>query len=121
MNSYHEVFTIHPSNPLKRNSLRRVELPDKRPSSYMHAMGFTSNHVVIVAEPMHLDIKKVMKGYPVAECFLLGSGTIFQVVNRHDSTVRNFEFSSFFFGHIFNTWEEDGDIVMDLSYYPADE
>jgi torulene dioxygenase len=116
------VFNINSADPTKRELVAAVKLENGRPSSYMHAMGYTSKHMVIVAQPMHLDLSKVMRGNVVENSMYLGNGTLFTVVNRQDGTARNFPLvESFFFGHICNTWEEDGDIYLDLTYYIADE
>jgi carotenoid cleavage dioxygenase-like enzyme len=116
LKSYHVVFSIHPSDPSKRNLVAKVPLENGRDISYMHAMGYTSNHVVIVAQPMHMDMMKAMKGHVLQDSLYVGNGTLFTVVNRHDGTYKNYPlFEGFFFGHITNTWEEEGDIYLDLT------
>merc|ERR1711953_391004 len=113
---------INPEDPTKRTVLAKVELENGRPYSYMHSMGYTASHVVIVAQPIHIDLMKTAKGHVLEDAMYLGNGTLFVAVNRYDGTHRNFPLvESFFFGHIINTFEEDGDIIMDLTYYKADE
>merc|ERR1712187_1080482 len=120
--SYHVVFTINPSDPRKRHLLSRIPLPHGRKPSYMHSMGFSKNFVVLIAQPMHLSLEKTMTGSQMADGLMyIGNGTIFQVVNRSDGSYRNYPFPSFLFAHVLNTWEEDGDVVLDITWYQADE
>merc|ERR1712048_526864 len=119
--SYHMVFSIDPAEPRKRNLLASIPLPQGRPASSMHSMAHTANHVTLIAQPLHASMVGMLSGKPLAEgAIILGNGTIFQAVNRHDGSVREFQHESMQFAHIVNEWEENGDIVMDVTWYQHD-
>jgi carotenoid cleavage dioxygenase-like enzyme len=122
MHDYHIVFTIDPATPRHRQPLATIELPRGRGASYMHAMGVTANYVVLIAEPLHMSIPGVLAGKPLAEGGLvIGNGTLFQLVNRYTGSVRTFQAPGFFLAHVVNTWEEHEDVVLDVTWYEADE
>jgi len=122
MQDYHVVFTIDPATPFRRDLVAKIPLPWGRPASYMHAMGFTNNHLVLIAQPLHYDLLKVMAGHSITDggLFVGKGGTIFQVVNRHNSSVRTFQAPDFLFAHVVNSWEENDDIVLDVTWYHVD-
>merc|ERR1740121_1222297 len=87
----------------------------------MHSMGHTANHVILVAIPLHMSVSALMEGKTMTTGILsIGEGTIFQVVSRHDGSVRSFNAPSFFCGHVVNAFEDGGDVVIDLTQYQAD-
>lgn len=117
---YHVVFNINPDRPEEREKVAHVELRNGRSFSYMHAIGYTASHIVIVAQPMHLDLKKAIEGNVIQDSLFVGNGTLFTVVNRYDGSYRDYPLvDGFFFGHVANTWEEGEDILLDLTYYEA--
>merc|ERR1712070_1102886 len=78
---YHVVFQIDPLKPDHREVLAKIKLPMGRRASVMHAMAHTQNHVVLIAEPMHLSLKNIFLGKGLTEGAVeLGNGTIFQAV-----------------------------------------
>jgi len=69
-----------------------------------------------------MNVAAVMEGKTMTTGLLeIGDGTIFQVVRRQDGAVRTYDAPSFLSGHIVNAFEDAGDIVIDLSWYHADE
>mmetsp|Transcript_76322 Transcript_76322/g.184648 ORF Transcript_76322/g.184648 Transcript_76322/m.184648 type:complete len:542 (+) Transcript_76322:73-1698(+) len=117
---YHLVFEIDPAEPDKRKLLAKIELTSRK-ASYMHSMAHTQNKVVLIAQPLHVNVVGIMEGKPMAEgALMLGNGTIFQVVDRKSGSVREFHHTSFLFSHIVNAWEEDDDILIDLTWYQSD-
>jgi len=121
LRDYHLVFEIDPAEPDNRKLLAKIELPFNRKASYMHCMGHTQNYVVLIAQPLHSSVVGIMEGKPMAEgALILGNGTTFQVVDRKNGSVREFHHTGFLAGHVVNAWEEDGDILIDLTCYSAD-
>ena len=118
MRDHHIVFTIDPAAPRQRRKLADITLPHGRKASYMHAMAVTKNYIVLIAEPLHMDIVATLLGKPLGEGSLaLGNETLFQVVDRSSGGVRTFSAPGFLFGHVVNAWEEGDDIVFDLTWY----
>jgi len=118
---YHVVFEIDPAKPDVRKVVNAVKLPRGRKASYMHSMAHTENHVVLIAQPMHMSIASVIEGKALAEgAIILGNGTIFQAVNLANGSVREWHYPSFLFSHVRNSWEDGDDIVIDLTWYQAD-
>jgi len=119
--SYHIVFNIEPSAPTVRKLLSKIKLPKGRHPSYMHAFGATPNYIVLIAEPLYMNLPKVLEGVALGEGALhtLEDPTLFQVVNRKTGAVRVLEAPGFIFGHVLNSWEEGEDILIDLTWYAA--
>jgi len=120
--SYHMVFELEPGAPTVRKLLAKIALPFGRGASYMHSLGATPNYIVLIAEPLYMDLPMVMLGKPLGEGGLSTNSkdaTIFQVVNRKTGAVRTLEAPGFIFGHVLNSWEEGGDILIDLTWYEA--
>merc|ERR1719272_1619212 len=64
----------------------------------------------------------VMEGKTMTTGVLgIGNGTLFQVVSRRDGALRVYEAGSFLSGHIVNAFEDAGDVVLDLTWYEADD
>jgi len=118
---YHVVFEIDPAVPDVRKVIKAIQLDRGRKASYMHSMAHTKNHVVLIAQPMHMSIAAIMEGKALSEgAVTLGTTTIFQVVNLADGSVREWRHQAFLFSHIQNSWEDGNDIVIDLTWYQAD-
>eukprot|EP00928_Gymnodinium_smaydae_P070695 TRINITY_DN5447_c0_g2_i1.p1 TRINITY_DN5447_c0_g2~~TRINITY_DN5447_c0_g2_i1.p1 ORF type:complete len:547 (-),score=65.86 TRINITY_DN5447_c0_g2_i1:231-1871(-) len=118
---YHVVFAIDPAKPDERKVIKAIKLDRGRKASYMHAMAHTDNHVVLIAQPLHMSIKSILEGKPLTGgALVLGNGTTFQAVDLRDSSVREWHHPSFLFGHVQNSWEDGDDIVIDLTWYMPD-
>lgn len=119
--NYHMVFNLEPSAPTTRKLLAKISLPKGRGPSYMHTLAATPNCIVLVAEPLHMNMEKVLAGEPLGRGGLdtTNDVTLFQIVNRKTGSVRTLEAPGFIYGHMLNSWEEKGDILMDLTWYPA--
>lgn len=119
---FHVVFEMDPAKPEKRKKLAKILLPLGRRASYMHAMAQTEHFVVLIAEPLHVSVFALIEGKSLSEGGLeLGKDTIFQIVDKRTGKVREMKHNPFLFSHIVNSWEEDGDVVLDVSTYPANE
>jgi carotenoid cleavage dioxygenase-like enzyme len=118
---YHVVFEIDPAVPDVRKVIKAVKLDAGRRASYMHSMAHTMNHVVLIAQPLHLHVAALMQGKGLADgATVLGNSTFFQAVSLVDGSVREWHHSSFLFSHVMNSWEDGDDIVIDLCWYQAD-
>ena len=124
--SYHLVFTISPEAPTKRSLLAKAHLPRGRPPSYMHALGSTPNHVVLIGNPLYMNMEKIASGHALGEGGLTTTKeeTIFQIISKRDGSVRSLHTDGFIFGHVLNTFEEESaqggtDVVVDLTWYEA--
>lgn len=118
LEDHHIVFTIDPAKPRERRLLADIPLPRGRQASYMHSMATTKNYVILIAEPLHLDVEKLLLGHPLGEGGLaLGNETLFQVVDRRNGAVRSFSAPGFLHGHVVNAWEDGDDILFDLTWY----
>jgi len=121
LHNYHIVFNIEPSAPTVRKLLARIDLPLGRSASYMHALGGTPNYIVLIADPLYMSLPAVLEGKALGKGGLVTNtdATLFQVVNRKTGAVRTLETPGFIFGHVLNTWEDKDDIVLDLTWYAA--
>eukprot|EP00928_Gymnodinium_smaydae_P045432 TRINITY_DN30284_c0_g1_i1.p1 TRINITY_DN30284_c0_g1~~TRINITY_DN30284_c0_g1_i1.p1 ORF type:complete len:543 (-),score=55.48 TRINITY_DN30284_c0_g1_i1:96-1724(-) len=118
---YHVVFAIDPEKPDSRNVIKAIKLNNGRKASYMHSMAHTENHVVLIAQPLHMSMAAILEGKPLSGGALtLGNGTIFQAVNLADGSVREWYFPSFLAAHVSNSWEDGDDIIVDLTWYQPD-
>jgi carotenoid cleavage dioxygenase-like enzyme len=119
--NYHIVFTIEPSSPTTRKLLAKIALPKGRRPSYMHSLGATPNFIILIAEPIYMNMEKVLLGDSLGRGGLdtTNENTLFQVVNRKTGEVRILEAPGFAFGHLLNAWEDGEDIVIDLTWYAA--
>jgi carotenoid cleavage dioxygenase-like enzyme len=119
--NYHIVFTIEPSAPNTRKILSKIHLPSGRRPSYMHALGYTPHYIVLVADPLYMNMVSVLKGDPLGEGGLETNSdpTLFHLVDRKTGAVRTLKAPGFIFGHILNTFEDGEDIVIDLTWYSA--
>jgi len=116
----HIVFHIDPADPVNRKEL--VTIPLNRPSSYMHSLAETENYIVLIAEPLYMNLVNVLKGNALGEGGLYTNtdDTIFQIIHRKTGKLTELHAPGFIFGHVVNSWEEsNGDISMDLTWYEA--
>jgi len=119
--NYHMVFTIDPSSITTRKLLAKIPLLLGRGPSYMHTLAATPNFIVLIADPLYLSVTDMMEGAPLGKGGLQTNGdpTLFQVVDRKTGAVRTFENPGFIHAHILNSWEEGDDILIDLTWYDA--
>lgn len=119
--NYHMVFTIDPAEPTTRKLVGKADLRPSRGPSYMHSFASTPNYIVLIAEPLYMDIEQILLGRSLGEGGLKTNDddTLFQIVDRKTGSVRTLEAPGFIFGHVLNSWEEGTDIVIDLTWYAA--
>merc|ERR1719359_2260023 len=68
-----------------------------------------------------MSITAILEGKALSEgAVTLGNTTIFQAVNLADGSVREWHHPSFLFSHVQNSWEDDDDIFIDLTWYQPD-
>lgn len=119
--NYHQVFYIEPSAPTVRKHIAKIDLGRERSPSYMHSFGATPDYIILIADPLYMSLEKVLEGAALGKGGLYTNGdkTLFQVVNRANGSVRTLEAPGFIYGHVFNSYQEGDDIVIDLEYYGA--
>merc|ERR1711920_621515 len=118
---YHVLFQIDPIAPEKREVLRAIKLENGKRASYMHSMAQTQNHVVLIAQPLHISLTAVLEGKGLGDgSIVLGNDTTFQAVGLVNGSLREWHHPGFLFSHIQNSWEEGDDIVIDLTWYQPD-
>jgi len=118
---YHILFNIEPSAPTVRKLVSKIPLPSGRGPSYMHSLGATPRYIILIAEPLYLSLERALEGYPMGEGGLETNGdqTLFQIVDRKTGAVRTLEAPGFIYGHVLNSYEDEDDIVIDLTWYAA--
>lgn len=119
--NYHMVFNIEPSAPRTRKLLAKIPIPKGRGPSYMHSLAATPNYITLIAEPLYMNMVAVLAGESLGKGGLVtnADATLFQVVNRKTGAVRVLEAPGFIYGHVLNSYEDGEDIVMDLTWYEA--
>jgi len=118
---YHIVYQIDPATPDVRKLISAIKLGQGRKASMMHSMAQTAHHVVLIAQPLHFNDTAAFEGKALSEgAVILGNGTIFQAVNLLDGSMRQWHHPSFLFSHVQNSWEDDDDIFIDLTWYQPD-
>merc|ERR1719254_143311 len=87
----HIVFEIDPSDPTNRKEI--ASIPMNRPPSYMHSLAETPNYIVLIAEPLYMNLLKLMEGTGLGEggLYTNADNTIFQIVTRKTGAVRSIE------------------------------
>lgn len=116
---YHVIFKIDPAAPRKRHLVASLEIPGGRRSSYMHSFAVTESYIVLVAGPLFMNTQEVLLGHAMA-CGVLAFGeedALFQVVDRKSGALlRELWAPGFLPGHVVNSFEDAGDIVIDVTY-----
>ncbi|XP_066275246.1 carotenoid-cleaving dioxygenase, mitochondrial-like [Branchiostoma lanceolatum] len=100
-----------------------VPQESKMKPNYFHSFGLTENYVVFVEQPMYINVWKLMlskftsgKGVSAAMEFDKNTPTRFHVLEKESGKVIPTVYlsDSFFTFHHINTYEEDGQLVVDI-------
>ncbi|XP_066304665.1 carotenoid-cleaving dioxygenase, mitochondrial-like [Branchiostoma lanceolatum] len=112
------------NNPTqKAYMVATVPQESKTRPSYFHSFGLTDNYVVFVEQPMYINVWKLMfskftsgKSVSAAMEFDNDAPTRFHVIEKKTGKVLPTVYlsDSFFAFHHINTYEEDGQLVVDL-------
>lgn len=119
--NYIMVYNLEASAPTTQELLAKIPLGLRQPP-YMHAMGVTDSSIILIDNPLTMNLEKVLEGKALGRGGLetTKDNTIFYVVDRKTGAVRKLYSDAFLFGHLLNSYEEkDGDIVLDLTWYEA--
>eukprot|EP00929_Paragymnodinium_shiwhaense_P043673 TRINITY_DN22442_c0_g1_i1.p1 TRINITY_DN22442_c0_g1~~TRINITY_DN22442_c0_g1_i1.p1 ORF type:complete len:560 (+),score=113.88 TRINITY_DN22442_c0_g1_i1:254-1681(+) len=117
--NYIILFDLEAQAPTTQKMVAKISLGLEQPP-YMHAMGSTDDSLILIANPLTMNLMNVMQGKPLGRGGLQTSKspTRFYVVNRKTGAVRTLVAAeSFITGHLINSWEENGDIYLDLTWY----
>ncbi len=91
-------------------------------ASYMHSFAITENYIILVEFPLYFNVILLglsLKSFIGSTSWKPQEGTRFLVINKSDGKlVKTYQGEAFFSFHHINAYEENGDIVMDLSAYP---
>jgi carotenoid cleavage dioxygenase-like enzyme len=92
--------------------------------AYMHSIGVTENYLILAEMPLVISPAKMMFNVWTDSPFITNFswkpdlGTLFLIVNKDTGCVTgSYKAEPFFSFHHVNAWEEDGDIVLDISAY----
>lgn len=92
--------------------------------SYMHTFGVTENFFIIVEQPLTVSVPAVMKSQltnePMISClkWFPDKLTYIYLIDRDSGELKyTFHAEAFFYLHIINQYEKDGNVVLDISCY----
>lgn len=92
--------------------------------SYMHTFGITENYFVIVEQPLSVSVPGLMRGLitndKLVSSLQWNPGYETHIVLLSRSTgreVKRFRTESLFYLHIINTFEQEGNLVVDICAY----
>ncbi|KAH9629703.1 hypothetical protein HF086_001516 [Spodoptera exigua] len=92
--------------------------------SYMHTFGITENYFVIVEQPLSVSVPGLMRGLitndKLVSSLQWNPGYETHIVLLSRSTgreVKRFRTESLFYLHIINTFERDGNLIVDICTY----
>lgn len=90
--------------------------------SYVHSFGMTEHYIVIAEYPYRVNpLKMLTSGKPFIENYEWRSqeGTQFIVMSKEDGCiVGRYSTDAFFSFHHVNAFEQNGEVVVDISAYP---
>ncbi|KAH3779799.1 hypothetical protein DPMN_157605, partial [Dreissena polymorpha] len=90
---------------------------------YFHSFGMTENYIIIIQQPLLMDIKTAALGYSAADAlkFHPDMKTRFCMIHKQTGEQLNkhmvYEADGFLTFHTANAYEENGNIVMDLVWH----
>jgi len=87
---------------------------------YVHSFGLTAEKAVLIAHPMDLDPKRLLWSNDFVEHFRWRPerATRLVVIDRSSGSVETFETDPLFVFHTVNTFQDGGDLVLDVLAYP---
>lgn len=113
------VYRIYKGNSEAKRELL-CEIPVKNPS-YMHSFGLSENYIILTQFPLVINpLKLIFSGKPFIENYQWRPelGTVVTLINRSSGEVdANIKTESFFAFHHINSYEKDGEVIVDLCAY----
>ncbi|KAI9279226.1 carotenoid oxygenase [Umbelopsis sp. AD052] len=113
--SGYNVFTISDENP-EGELVEFVEAPP----AYIHSSFITEHYYVLAVPPLYVNGMELMQKHNVAQSlhFDESAGCVFYVFDRAARKhVATYQAPSFFFFHSINSFERDGDLILDVVGY----
>lgn len=99
-------------------------LPASRHQAYSHSFGMTAKYFIFIEQPLTINLLKLAAspfiGWSILETFSWDStkSCVFHVISRENGeVVSKFIAEPFFFFHVVNAHELNGDVIIDLSCY----
>lgn len=92
-----------------------------REPAYMHSFGMTENYVVLVEFPLLVNpLRLLLSGKPFIENYEWrpSRGARFIRMSKRDGSVKSYSSEAFFAFHHVNSFEQDGDVFVDIAAYP---
>jgi carotenoid cleavage dioxygenase-like enzyme len=93
--------------------------------AYMHSFGMSEHYIILAEFPFVVNPLKMatrrLRGTPIIENFRWKpeQGTRFLIISKDDGRLVNACFSEPFFAfHHVNAFEQDGEVVLDITAYP---
>jgi carotenoid cleavage dioxygenase-like enzyme len=109
------------AQPAGSRTRRRIAKVDVREPAYMHSFGMSERYVILAEFPFVVDpLKLATSGKPFIDNYRWEPerGTRFIVVDRHSGELRGiYEGDPFFSFHHVNSFERDGELIVDLVAY----
>ncbi|KAH3825408.1 carotenoid-cleaving dioxygenase, mitochondrial-like [Dreissena polymorpha] len=90
---------------------------------YFHSFGMTKNYIIIIQQPLLMDIKRAALGYSATDALKWHPDmkTRFRMIHKQTGEQLNkhmvYEADGFFTFHTANAYEENDNIVMDLVWH----
>lgn len=96
-------------------------IPVKEPA-YMHSFGMSEHYIILVEFPLLVNpLRLMMSGKPFIENYRWKpeKGSRFLVMDKQSGeVVGRYNSEAFFAFHHINAFEQDGDLIVDISAYP---
>jgi beta,beta-carotene 9',10'-dioxygenase len=107
--------------PANSSSRRRIASIGVREPGYMHSFGMSERYVVLAEFPLVVNpLRLALSGRPFIDNYRWEPerGTRFLVIDRHSGELRGaYEGDPFFAFHHVNSFERNGELVVDLVAY----
>ena len=91
-----------------------------REPAYMHSFGMTENYVILTEFPLVVNpLKLLFAGKPFIENYEWKPerGARFVLMDKRDGSVKSYTGEAFFAFHHVNTFEQNGDVFVDIAAY----
>eukprot|EP00931_Biecheleriopsis_adriatica_P094356 TRINITY_DN6800_c0_g1_i2.p1 TRINITY_DN6800_c0_g1~~TRINITY_DN6800_c0_g1_i2.p1 ORF type:complete len:431 (+),score=89.77 TRINITY_DN6800_c0_g1_i2:359-1651(+) len=115
-----KLFQLSESDPSNRKEIAAIEYPD---GPYMHSFGVTSQHIVLPRMPMKMDFMDVLS-HPLSKAFKAldakkdarANGFVVVPIDGGKEVFRELPSEDLlYFVHTLNAYENETDIVLDLT------
>lgn len=120
--SAYSFITIPDEKPLRRQVVSQLKVAEP---AYIHSFGVTENYLILAEYPLTVNpLELLLSGKPFIENFKWHPerGARFLIFSKEDGKlVRSHAAEAFFSFHHINAFEENGDIVVDISGFHDDQ